>query len=283
MDTSIHHPEPATNVPDIRRRLRSLSEECESLCAEEGWLGHGNRNPNYRLLYSSVESYESGSGVAIVGMNPAGDGRDADAGHAERPFRDPGYSAYLDDRWRDKEAGSAPLQRVIQGLAAILVGASPSEAMAVVESPESAPAERLPSDASALLRNTPSMNIIPFRASNLPDVPPLLREGGERIGWRLLGLARPRPGCIITLANQVSKPPWRTILQHSGQPRKPDYEKTINKNLRRTYREVRLVRGPLKGALLVGLPAVVRDKARADVTKPLFETLGRRLEFHGLT
>ena len=264
-------------MTDIRQRLQALSEECESLCAEEGWFGHGNRNPNYRLLYSSVESYENGSGVAIVGMNPAGDGRDADTDHAERPFRYPGYSAYLDDKWRSHEAGSAPLQRAIQGLASILVGASPSEAMAVVDSPE-----RLHSDASALLRNTPSMNIIPFRASNLPDVPPSLRERGEQIGWRLLSLARPKLGCIVTLANQVSKPPWRTILHNSGQPRKPDYEKRINRRLSRTYREVRLVRGPLKGALLIGLPAIVRDKARADVTRPLFETLRQRLEFHGI-
>lgn len=70
-------------------------------------------------------------------------------------------------------------------------------------------------------------------------------------------------------------------MKGSGQRRRPDYEETINERLRRTYREVRLVRGELDGALVVGLPAMVRDKKRQDVTMPLFEAVHRRLERHG--
>lgn len=152
----------------IRQQLEALSEKCVSLCGKEGWLGIDG-TPNYRLLYSSVETFEQGSGFAIVGMNPAGGPRDAQTDHADRPFREPAYSAYLDDRW-DAEAGATRLQRVIQAIATVLAGASPSEAMVAIEDPTPRPEERLSPEAMAFLRNTPSMNIIPFRASRLSDV-----------------------------------------------------------------------------------------------------------------
>ena len=269
-------------MPKIRSQLETLTEECVSLCEEEGWVGSDTGGPNFRLLYSSVESFESGSGFAIVGMNPAGGPQDADTGHADRPFRDPEYSAYLDDRWRDDEAGAAQLQRVIQALAMILVGASATEAMAAIGDPTPRPEQRVIPEAIAFLRNTPSMNIIPFRASNLKDVPPRLRERGQKIGWELLRSARPRLRCIVTLANQVGGFPWRTILKESGQRQRSDYEKTINRRLSRTYREGQLVRGELAGTLVIGLPAIVRDKYRRDVTKPLFEVVRQRLDHHRL-
>jgi len=98
----------------MRSRLEALSGECVSLCGEGGWLGETG-TPNYRLLYSSVESFEQGSGFAIVGMNPAGGPGNAHTDDVDRPFRDPGYSAYLDDNW-GAEAGAARLQRVIQAI-----------------------------------------------------------------------------------------------------------------------------------------------------------------------
>lgn len=269
-------------MPEIRQQLRGLARECEALCEEEGWLGCETTRANYRLIYSSVESFEDGTGFTIVGMNPAGGGRDADTGDIDPPFKDAGYSAYLDDKWRGQAEGAARLQRVIQALAMILVGASPSEAMVALNNTISRPEERINGRAVALLRNTPSLNIIPFRDSNLRKVPKKLQERGEEIGWRLLCLANPRPDYIITLANQPSAPPWRTILKNSGQLRRPDHEESINEGMRRTYREVRLMRGPLAGALLIGLPAVVRDQGRPDVTRPLFEVVRRRLNHHGV-
>ena len=264
----------------IRQQLEALSEECVALCEKEGWLGCETRTPNYRLLYSSVESFEQGSEFAIVGMNPAGGPRDADTDDVDLPFREPAYSAYLDDRW-GAEAGAARLQRVIQAIAMVFAGASASEAMAAIEDPTPRPEERLTPKAITFLRNTPSMNIIPFRASRLSSVPRSLRKGGEEIGWRLLCLARPRLRCIVTLANQVDGLPWRTILRESGQPRLSTYEEPINRRLSRTYREVRLVGGELSGTLIVGLPAIVRDKNRHDVTMPLLQIVHRRLQHHG--
>ena len=269
----------------IRQQLAALAGECESLCEQEGWLGYETRIPNFRLIYSSVESFEHGSGFAIVGMNPAGDGRDAHTDDCDRPFQDPGYSAYLDDEWREHKVGkvgAARLQRVVQALAMLLVGASPSEAIAAIDDTKHTPEERINGSVLAFLRNTPSLNIIPFRHSNLGKVPPRLRKRGEEIGWQLLCLARPGLRCIVTLVNQVSHPPWRTILKNSGQPPRPDYEKKIHESMSRTYREAQLVHGPLAGTLLIGLPAMVRDKGRLDVTKPLFEVVRRRLRYHGM-
>ncbi len=261
----------------IRRELTALSEECEAKCREANWVGSNPRNPNFRLLYSSVESYETGNRIAILGMNPAGGPDHAKADHFTRPFKKPGYSAYLDDSWEDYNRGQHPLQRVIQGLAMILAGESLSNAMVVAKENALVSAE-----ASTVLRNSPSGNIIPYRASNLRELPLGLAEHGERIGWRLLCLMQPKPRLIVTLANRVIEVPWRTILKNSGQPLKADYEKSIRKNVRRKYREVRLVKGTLGGALLIGLPAVVHDQGRRDVTKPMFDILAQRLMRHGL-
>jgi hypothetical protein len=164
----------------------------------------------------------------------------------------------------------------------VCVGSSPNEALAAIKDPTPRPEERLSPKAIAFLRNTPSMNIIPFRGSNLSDVPQTLRERGEEIGWRLLSLGRPRPRCVVTLANQVRGVPWRTILRESGQRRRADYEETISERLSRTYREVHLEEGVLAGTLVVGLPAIVYDKYRRDVTMPLLEIIHRRLQQHGI-
>lgn len=265
----------------LRSRLEALAGECVSLCKEWEWVGCETGTLNYRLLYSSVESFERGSGFAIVGMNPAGGPQHADPADVVRPFRDPRYSAYLDDRW-GADAGADRLQRVIQAIAMVCAGATPGEAVAVIEDPTPKPEGRLSPKAMAFLRDTPSMNIVPFRASVLADVPSTLRERGEEIGWRLLCSVRPRLRCVVTLANQVGGVPWRTILRESGQRRRADYEETINRGLSRTYREVQLVGGPLAGTLVVGLPAIVRDKYRHDVTMPLLETLHLRLHHHGI-
>ena len=80
----------------VRQKLTALPAECESLCEKAGWLGYVTRRPNFRLRYSSVESYDHDNGFAVFGLNQGGDGTDADTNDRDRPFRDPGFSAYLD-------------------------------------------------------------------------------------------------------------------------------------------------------------------------------------------
>ena len=266
-----------------REQLMELSVECEELCASNEFVGPKTGQANFRLIYTSTETYEESNRFAIIGENPGGDLSDADTDDRNRPFREKGYSAYLDDDWRNRGRGQSPFQRAVQGAAMVATGATPAMAIAAVHQQGLGPESRIGTEATSFLRRTPSLNIIPFRHSDMDQLNGILRERGGQIGWELLCLIRPRPRYIITLANQVSGPIWGTILSESGQPKRADYEKWINRNARRKYREVTLTQGPpLKGAVLLGLPAVVYDKIREDVTPELLKTLSRRLRHHGL-
>lgn len=263
-------------MSEIREELADLSAECEAMCKGEGWVGPNSGKPNFHLLYSSAESYESGNGVAIFGLHPGGGLDYADTDDHDRPFQCPGYSAYLDDA--RPSSGESQLQRVVQALAMISTGATAVEAMASMSNVHLSLEERIGVDAIAMLRNAPSGNVIPFRGSSLNNIPYQLREPGERIGRRLLCLAQPKPRLIVALATQA----WDMILKNSGQPRRAEHDEWIHRGMKRKYKEVRLARGPLNGALLIALPGVVRDTGRADVTIPMFDVVARRLRHHGL-
>ena len=273
-------------TPSVREQLEALNAECEALCAEVGWTGMATDNPNFRLLYSSVESYEGGSGIAIIGMNPAGGREVADSDDRNRPFREASYSAYLNDRWNDRRSkvlqgvGQDNLQKEIQSLAMILCGSSTAEAMKAKDT-KGGLYERISREAIDLLYASPSGNIIPFRSSKLEQLPHNLRAKGEDIGWKLLCLAKPHT--IITLINGPDRIPWRTIITKSDQRKKIDYEVWVDKNLRRKYREVRLVNGPLSGTLVIGLPAVVYHRGdNNELSAKMFEVLAKRVHHHGL-
>ena len=263
----------------VRSQLQELNGECEALCVTAGWVGPSTGNANFRLLYSSVESYEAGNGIVILGINPAGGREVADVDEPDRPFREPRYSAYLDDKWLGSSArGQDPLQRVIQELAMILTGSAPAEAMAAREDSRSEPELRIGSAATGLLRNAASGNIIPFRGSNIEEVPARLRARGEEMGWTLLSAVRPAPRIILTLANGVRELPWRTILTKSRQPLRADHDEWIHEGLKRKYREVQLHHGPLEGATVIGLPAVVRDRGRnREVVRETFRIVAERV------
>ena len=241
-------------------------------------------SPNFRLIYTSVETYEQSNCFAIVGKNPAGTSFDADydAPTIDRGFKEEGYSAYLDDAWHHS-VGQHPFQRAVQGIAMIVAGASPLETMAAITDESLEPEERIGAEATAFLRTTPSLNMIPYRDSNADNLGDLLSHG-EKVGWKLLRLIHPKPRCIITLANGKSQPPWSTILHRSRQREpKEDCCVPINKRGKRYYREVVLRSGPLKGVLLIGLPAIVRDRIRKEGdTLKVFEVLSRRLRHHDL-
>ena len=264
-----------------REQLMKLSMECEELCARTGFVGPETAQPNFRLLYTSVKTYERSNRFVIIGENPGGDRSDADTDDRNRPFEEEGYSAYLDDNWRGAGRGQSPFQRAVQGAAMVATGTTPAQAMAAMRRQELKPESRIGTEATSFLRRTPSLNIIPFRHSKKDQLDDILKERGVQIGWELLRLIRPRPRYIITLANQVGGPIWSTILGESGQPKAMDYERWMNPGARRKYREVTLTQGPLRGAVLLGLPAVVYDKIRDDVTPQLLKVLNRRLRLHG--
>ena len=261
----------------IRQRLVELSEECEALCRCNKFVGPQTEEPNFRLIYTSVETYDCGNGFVIIGVNPSGSESDADADDRDRPFREQGYSAYLDENFQDNGVGGSDFQRAVQGIAMIMTGSTPSEAISAMKSSTLSVEDRISVNATAFLRSTPSLNIIPFRHSYLNKVPPQLRRRGVEIGWELLCVMKPKPKYIITLANGVNAPIWETIREGSEGSLEQTYQKRVFN--RRNYREGRVTKGPLKGTILIGLPAVVRDKRDAwdKVTTPLFEVLSRRL------
>ncbi len=273
-------------MSQIRQELIALSEECEIKCKRFRWVSKRSRIPSFHLLFSSVETYEAGNGLVILGMNPSSELDEANTEKHSRPLQDPGYNAYMDDANGEYHRGQAPFQRMVQGLAMVLSGADPSEAMEAMNNLSLSPEERIGVDAAALLRNTPSGNIIPFNGG-LSEISKKrnLAEEGERIGWRLLCLVRPRPRLIIALTNGLTRSPWQTILSRSGLHRKvnnPDYESNLHSSLNLKYRESQITRGEFSGALLIGLGGLARYHSRPDIIKPTFDLLARRLKIHGL-
>ena len=263
------------------RKLEALSEECERRCKEAGWVGPKTGKPNFRLLYSGIRSYESGYGVAILGLNPAGGLEDADNDVRNRGFREHDYSAYLDDNWQGAGRGQSRFQRAVQAIAMILTGTNTHNAITAYHVQKTTPEDRIGAKAEALLRNAPSGNINPFRTSTYIQLRKAgLDKVGLRIGWDLLCLAQPKPRVIVTLANGKTAPPWHTILRNSEQSTDSDYCMQIRSD--RSYREVKIRKGPLKGALLIGLPAIVYQPYSRDVTPQLFDILAQRVEDHDL-
>ena len=274
-------------MTQVRERLEELYQECEELCRQTGQVGPITGQPNFRLIYTSVESFQSGSGFAIVGLNPAGQVQHADTDINRRsPFEGMGYSAYVDDAWGDNR-GQDRFQRAIQGIGMILRGATWAETKrGITATNYREPEERIGAATADFLRNTPSLNLVPFRGSKLSELPRILRQRGEEIGWDLLCLIEPQPRYIITLSNG-SPSAWRTILRKSGLQRSADLEGDWTRELAgrkdRTFREALLPGGPLEGTIVFGLPAVVYDKLQENgTTPPMLATLSERLKFHGL-
>jgi len=96
-----------------------------------------------------------------------------------------------------------------------------------------------------------------------------------QIGWSVLTSAQD-VRVIVTLANGLNTLPLRELRRRSSN-RAAVYEESVHVGMRRTYRELRLLDGPLKGTLVVGLPALIRDYGRSDVMEPLLNILSRRL------
>ena len=160
-----------------RQRLVELSKECEAECKRTGFVGPEMGEPNFRLIYTSVKTYEQGNGFVIIGLNPGGSQADADTDDPDRPFREEGYSAYLDDDWQDSGVGRSEFQLAVQGIAMIMTGATPSQAISAMKSSIPVVKDRVGANATAFLRSTPSLNIIPFRHSNLNPNPPKDTDG----------------------------------------------------------------------------------------------------------
>ena len=209
----------------VREELEALNRQCAQFCREYAadprnrdrkWKALGPENtPNFRLIYSSPDTFESPGRLMILGTNPGGDHTNADQLDPSEPFqRGPDYSAYIDDRWPEPRGarlmspGAHPIQRAVRDLAAVLGRA-------------------VASDGDQLLRRSPSGNLIPFRSKGFPSLPTSLHGPGLAFGWELLTIARPR--VVVLLAS--NKTLWKRLMSKIDHPPEPDFAEEMGANL----------------------------------------------------
>lgn len=68
----------------------------------------------------------------------------------------------LDDSWRGAGAARDDFQRTVQGIAMVVTGSTPPEAMSAITSQGATPEAGIGTAAVDFLLGTPSLNIIPF-------------------------------------------------------------------------------------------------------------------------
>jgi len=245
-------------------QLRQLQEKCEAFCLDErNWDGKWRgRSPkgraNFRLIYSSPNTFESPSQIMILGTNPGGYPRDADLNDAWLPFIAPKYSAYLEERWGSYDKGHHPIQKAVFAVAAALSGNR-------VKGRE-------------LLYNTPTGNLIPFRSSRYPgELSDRLREKGLEYGLRLLEIARPRMLVLISSRKEL----WERVMEAVGHLPAPDDVVDLtppgDRDTKWTLREALVSEGhPAYIWALPGLNSSATDHA------PIINAFRNRLRHHGI-
>ena len=194
----VHHDSPA-RIPHmmIREHLEALDQECAELCRRYDHLSPDGI-PNFRLLYSTAETFDTPGSVMFFGTNPGGDRTRAREAHRRLPFRQPNWSAYLDEDWN----GHA-LQTAAREIAGLL--ADPGES------------------GEDVLRRSPSGNLVPFRSENgVSELPTTLRD--VRFGIRLIRLARPR--ALILFASNQSH--WRQLMEALDRSPEPTYSDCLD-------------------------------------------------------
>ena len=176
----------------VREYLEALDQECAELCRRYDHLSPDGI-PNVRLLYSSAETFETPGGVMLLGTNPGGDPTRAREAHRRLPFRQPSWSAYLDEDW-----GGHALQAAASEIAGLF--ADPGES------------------GEDVLRRSPSGNLVPFRSeSGVSELPETLRD--IRFGVRLIQLAQPR--ALVLFASSQSH--WRQLMEALDRSPEPTY------------------------------------------------------------
>ena len=176
----------------VRAHLKELDRECAELCRRHDHLSPDGI-PNFRLLYSSVETFETSESVMFLGTNPGGDCRQASQAHRWLPFQQQNWSAYLDEDWN----GHA-LQIAAREVARLFADHGES--------------------GEDVLRRSPSGNLVPFRSrKGVSKLPWALRD--LSFGIRLIQLARPR-ALIIFASNQGH---WQQLMKALDRPLRPTW------------------------------------------------------------
>ena len=253
------------NEADVLRELQQLDQECRKRCkdyADTDWIPYGDpehrKYPNYLLAFSSARTFAHPGGVMILGTNPGGGNERAKMYSATTPFRDssPPWSSYLDDDWGQGYApGDHPVQRAVQTIAQIIGGSVKR--------------------GNALLRTSPTGNLIPYRSETFNRLPPPLRQAGKGTGWRLIDIARPR----VLILYSSRKELWKFLMGRFGNPQEKELDLDAGKprTANHIFREARFTH-PWP-CFVFALPAMNKtNQSRAGEVLRLFE---ERVKFHG--
>ena len=253
------------NETDVIRDLQRLDRDCRQHCRDytnTDWLPYGDlerrRYPNYLLAFSSARTFARPGGVMILGTNPGGDNERAKVHSATTPFRDssPPWSSYLDDDWGQGCApGQHPVQQGVQSIARI-IGANVKRG-------------------NALLRTSPTGNLIPYRSKTFNRLPASLRQVGKLTGWRLISIARPR----VLIFYSSRKDLWQFLMAKFGSPqeREQDLDAGKPETAHQIFREAQSTHPWI--CSIFALPAMNKtNQSRAEEVLNLFE---ERVKFHG--
>lgn len=253
------------NEADVIRELQRLDQECRERCnnyADKDWNPYGDpgrrRYPNYLLAFSSARTFAHPGGVMILGTNPGGGSERAKVYSATKPFREskPPWSSYLDDGWGQGYApGEHPVQQGVQSIARIIGGSVKR--------------------GNALLRTSPTGNLIPYRSEKFNLLPSSLRQAGKVTGWRLIDIARPR----VLILYSSRKELWQFLMGKFGNPQ--EEEKDLDAGKPQTAHQI--VREAQTAhpwpCYVVALPAMNKtNQSRAGEVLRLFEEC---VKFHG--
>ena len=155
--------------------VRQMQRKAERLAQQGGY------NLGVKPFHSYAGLFEETAKRVLIGLAPGGREKsvrlDQHHRHLERVYEDPGFNSYLDEVWETKTGGEhpmgqAPLQRNIRKVFEELFG----------------------DDAEQELRNTPCLNVVPFRAF-VRDMPS--DDWHEALEWVRQILDRLNPRLII--------------------------------------------------------------------------------------
>lgn len=244
----------------IRAIVRRVQVEADRMSPP---LADGTRTN--RLIHSGIETFYKRPPFMYMALRPAGgDAAARNEWPLTRHLFDAGnrHSAVLDESWHSSGRGLGAQQLAVQAVFSILAGDDVQRVLDWARDPSSPPEDRLSPGALGLLRQTPMCHMDPFRI-DLVNAGRIAADGpaARAIGLQIAEAVRPR--VLIADGNSEGDrwtSPWayaRWRAPHEQPltlgPVPPNY----------SYKEMRIMSGPLRGVTVVGLPTLSRTRGSA--------------------
>ena len=187
--------------------------------------------------YCAAGQIEHGARVAFIGANPGGGARsqqdDDRIGRLRRPYEDPRYNAWLDDRHWEGGGGSHQ-QRVLDAFR-LLFGDSEGEGE---------------------LRKAACLNVVPVRSVSTADLSSETWSSG--VEWFTRVLRHVSPELVVCNGNGRSRSPWSALDSVGSGITAVELRAVYNTfNLKRG----RIADGDLTETIVIGLPHLGRMRS----------------------